>query len=114
MEGVLMRLAIRCLVVVALVCLVSATARAEDKEVTLKGKILCAKCELKEAKKCTTAIKVKEDGKDVVYYFLDKGNKEDYHEEVCGGGQKEGTVVGIVSEKDGKKWITPKKVEYVK
>jgi hypothetical protein len=89
--------------------------RAEEKkEVTLKGEILCAKCELKEAKKCTTAIVVKEDGKDITYYFKDKGNKETYHEDVCGGGRKEGTVTGTVTEKDGKKYITPSKVEYAK
>lgn len=89
-------------------------ARAADKEVTLKGKIMCAKCELKESKTCQTVIKVKEDGKEVTYYFHDKGNKETHHEAVCGGGRKEGTVTGIVTEKDGKKWIAPKKVEYVK
>jgi hypothetical protein len=91
-----------------------AEAPAQDKEVTLKGTVLCAKCALKEAKTCTTAIVVKEGEKEVTYYFKDKGNKEDYHEEVCGGARKEGTVTGIVSEKDGKKWITPKKVEYRK
>ncbi len=101
-------------VALAAVVLVAAGALAADKEVTLKGKITCAKCELKESKKCLTCIKVQEDGKDVVYYFLDRGNKEDYHEEVCGGGQKEGTVTGTVSEKDGKKWIKPTKVEYAK
>jgi hypothetical protein len=109
-----MRLAISFVVALALTGLFLGGARAADKEVTLRGKILCAKCELNETKKCVTAIKVKEDGKDVVYYFLDKGAKEDYHEQVCGGGQKEGTVVGVVSEKDGKKWVTPKKVEYAK
>jgi hypothetical protein len=89
--------------------------RAEDKkEVTLKGTILCAKCALKEAKKCTTAIQVKQDGKTVTYYFDDKGNKEEYHEEVCGGAKKEGSVTGTVFEKDGKKWIKPSKVEYAK
>jgi|SRR6516162_2406865 len=87
-------------------------ARAEEKKVTLKGEIMCAKCELKEAKKCTTAIVVKEDGKDVTYYFNDKGAKESYHEAVCGGGRKEGTVVGMVSEKEGKKYVKPEKVEY--
>jgi hypothetical protein len=94
----------------------TAGARAEDKEVTLKGTILCAKCALKEegVTKCTTAIVVKEDGKDVVYRLIDKGAKEEYHENVCGGDRKEGSVTGVVSEKDGKKWITPKKVEYVK
>jgi hypothetical protein len=90
---------------------------AEDKkEVTLKGTILCAKCALKEKdiKKCTTAIQVKEGGKTVTYYLLDKGHSEDYHEAVCGGEKKEGTVIGVVSEKEGKKYVTPKKVEYAK
>ena len=100
--------------VLALLGILAVSAQAADKEVTLKGTILCAKCALKEAKQCQTAIKVKEGGKEVVYYFLDKGNKESYHEEVCGGGQKEGTVTGTVAEKNGKKWITPKKVEYTK
>jgi len=94
--------------------ILSAEASAQQKEMTLKGKILCARCALKEAKTCTTAIVVKEGEKEVTYYFKDKGNKEDYHEEVCGGARKEGTVTGTVSEKDGKKWITPKKVEYRK
>jgi Family of unknown function (DUF6370) len=93
-------------------CLV---VRADDKkEVTVKGTILCAKCVLKETSKCQTAIKVKEDGKDVVYYLDDKGAAEDYHENVCGGGTAEGSVTGVVTEKDGKKWIKPSKVEYVK
>jgi hypothetical protein len=100
----------------AVLCALAVTARAADKEVTLKGKIMCAKCELKlkDVKKCQTVIQVKEGDKEVVYFFKDKGNKEEYHEAVCGGGVKEGTVTGTVTEKDGKKWITPKKVEYAK
>ena len=98
----------------AVFCVFVLGARAEDKEVTLKGDIMCAKCELKEAKKCTTLIKIQQDGKEVTYYFKDKGTKEEYHETVCGGGRKEGSVTGTVAEKDGKKWITPTKVEYVK
>jgi hypothetical protein len=89
---------------------------ADQKEVTLKGTLMCAKCELKEkdVTKCTTVIQVKEDGKDITYYLKDNGSKENYHEDVCGGGKKEGTVTGLVSEKDGKKYITPSKVEYKK
>ena len=100
----------------AVLCILAVSARAADKEVTLKGKIMCAKCELKlkDVKKCQTVIQVKEGDKEVTYFFLDKGNKEEYHEEVCGGGKKEGTVIGTVAEKDGKKWITPKEVKYVK
>jgi hypothetical protein len=89
---------------------------ADTKEVTLKGTIQCAKCALKEKgiTKCTTAIVVKEGDKSVTYFLDDKGSKEDYHEMVCGGDTKEGTVVGTVSEKDGKKWVKPTKVDYKK
>ncbi len=94
---------------------IAADARADDKkDVTLKGTVLCAKCSLKEAKKCTTAIQVKDGDKTVTYYLDDKGTGEDYHEAVCGGEKLEGKVVGVVTEKDGKKWIKPSKVEYAK
>ena len=86
-----------------------ATVSAEDgKEVTLKGMILCAKCELKETPKCANAIKVKEEGKDVVYYFKDMGGKEPYHKACCQA-PVDGSVKGVVSEMDGKKYITPAK-----
>ena len=109
-----MRVAVTMLVALALGCILAANAPAAEKEVTLTGKIMCARCELKEAKKCQTVIQVQEAGKTVTYWFLDKGNKEDYHDEVCGGGRKDGTVTGTVTEKDGKKWITPRKVIYAK
>jgi len=107
-----MRLASTLFGILTALCVFAVNVQAADKEVTLKGKILCGKCTLKQATKCATVIKVKEDGKDVVYWFVDKGNKEEYHEAVCGGGEKDGTVTGVVSEKDGKKWIKPSKVMY--
>lgn len=87
-------------------------APAEGKEVKLTGTLVCAKCKLKleGAMKCTNALQVKEGEKTVTYLLDDKGMKEEYHE--CGGGQKEGvTVVGKLTEKDGKKWVKPSKVE---
>jgi hypothetical protein len=107
-----MKAALSLLLVVTVFCAFALTLQAAPKEVTLKGEILCAKCELKQGNKCQTVIRVKEEGKEVTYYFKDKGNKEEYHESVCGGGTKEGTVIGTVTEKNGKKWITPTKVEY--
>jgi hypothetical protein len=87
-----------------------ATAEEKKKQVTLEGKITCAKCDLGVADKCATVIVAKEDGKDVTYYFDAKGDKAN-HKEICQGG-KDGKVTGTVSEKDGKKIITVSKVEF--
>jgi hypothetical protein len=108
-----MRTVIRIALALALTAGLGLVLQAEDKkadkEVTLKGMILCTKCELKETAECGNAIKVKEDGKDVVYYLKDKGNGEKYHDDICNG-PKKGSVTGVVSvDKDKKKWITPKK-----
>jgi hypothetical protein len=83
-------------------------AKDEPKPVTLKGEIQCTKCSLKETDACGTCIKVKEGDKDVVYYFIDKGKPEPYHATICTG-PKKGSVTGVVSEKDKKKFITPAK-----
>jgi hypothetical protein len=107
-EALLMKVALSMLLGLAVLLALVVGVQAEGKEKTLKGTILCAKCELKEAKKCTNAIRVKEDDKDVVYYFDDKGGKEEYHKEICQG-PKEGSVTGKVSEKNGKKYIKPNK-----
>jgi len=92
------------------------SVRSDDKpaETKLTGTLVCAKCKLKAegVKKCTNALQVKEGEKTVTYFLEDKGNGESYHEDVCGGGEKANvTVTGKVSEKDGKKWVKPSKVE---
>jgi hypothetical protein len=100
----------------AAVILLASVVLAEDKakDVTLKGTILCAKCALNQATECQTAIQVKEADKLVTYLFDDKGAGEDHHEPICGGARKEGTVVGKIEERGGKKYIKPSKVEYAK
>ncbi len=101
-------------ITVCLVLLVSclAPAIAADKEVKIAGKLTCAKCDLKKEAKCATVLVAKEGGKDVLYYVDDKSGKAN-HSEFCQAA-KEGTVTGKVSEKDGKKYITPSKVELSK
>jgi hypothetical protein len=108
----MMKTVLSALVCLALALLLAVGTRADDKdkEVTLKGKICCAKCELKEAAKCATVIQVKEDGKEVVYYFDDKAGKK-YHSKICQEA-KEGMVKGKKSEKDGKKIITVSELEF--
>jgi Family of unknown function (DUF6370) len=103
-----------------LVAFLGLTALAADKddkkddakEVTLKGTIMCGKCKLKMTDDCSNVLQVieKKDGKDVeVNYFIkDEGKAEKYHGKICTD-TKKGSVTGVVSEKDGKKWITPSK-----
>ena len=84
----------------------------KDKEVTLKGRITCAKCDLGVEEKCTTVIVVKVDKKDVTYYLDAKSGKEN-HKTICQAG-KNGVVIGVVSTKDDKKIITATKVTFDK
>jgi hypothetical protein len=92
--------------------LVTGSLEAQDKvkEVVLKGKITCAKCELELTKRCASVIVVKENAKDVVYFFDAKAN-EKYHAETCSDA-REGEVTGVVSEAQGKKTITVSKLTY--
>jgi hypothetical protein len=112
--GSSMKAALSVLVSLAVAFFLVAGLSADDKdkkgEKTLKGTITCAKCDLKEADACATVIKVKEDGKDVVYYF-DKAAHKKHHPKICKE-PMEGTVVGKISEKDGKKIVTASKVEF--
>ena len=85
-------------------------ARAEEgKEVTLKGEVTCAKCDLKKADSCQTVIKVEKDGKDVIYWF-EKADHKKYHKPICAEAKK-ATVKGTVTEKDGKKYVKVSKLE---
>ena len=84
----------------------------KGKEVTLKGKLTCAKCDLGTEKACTTVFVAKKDGKDVVY-FVDAGTHKKHHSEICSGA-KEASVTGTVTEdKKGKKnLITVKELKF--
>jgi hypothetical protein len=83
-----------------------------DKEVTIKGQVICAKCGLSKETKCMTVVTEKKDGKDIIYYFDTDGHKK-FHSGICQEA-KDGSVTGTVAEKDGKKTITVKDVKYDK
>jgi len=82
----------------------------DNRVVTLKGRISCAKCDLERQRTCRTVIKVKEGEKYVVYYFDWKSN-HDYHLRIC---QKptNGKVTGTIKEEGGRFIITASKVEF--
>jgi hypothetical protein len=109
-----MRAALSIAVGLALVLTLSVGLRAADEEKggkqTLKGKITCAKCDLNESDKCDTVIVVEKGGKKTVYHFDAKGHKK-YHAKICKE-PMDGTVMGTVSEKDGKKIVTVTDVKF--
>src|SRR3954447_5982967 len=98
------------LAVLALFFVFTVSARADDKKVTLKGTITCAKCDLKLEKTCMTVIKVKKDDKDVVYYF-DKDSGKKHHKAICTEA-KEGEVKGTVKKEGDKMIVTVKELKF--
>jgi hypothetical protein len=93
--------------------LLSGAYGVDDKEVTIKGQVICAKCGLNVEKKCATVAAEKKDGKDVLYYFDAESNKKFPHKDYCQEA-KDASITGVVSEKDGKKWIAVTKIDLKK
>lgn len=94
--------------------LLTVSAFAADKEVTITGEGMCAKCALHETTKCQNVIQTQEDGKTVNYYLTqNKVSKDFHHDNLCQKNEKV-TATGTVSEKDGKKILTASKIEAAK
>jgi Family of unknown function (DUF6370) len=89
------------------------TALAAD-ETTITGTMVCGKCTLHETKECQNVVQVMEDGKTVNYYLKQNDVSKAAHEPICGGSSEKVTVTGTVKEKDGKKTMTPTKIDVVK
>jgi hypothetical protein len=93
-------------------CSSEAAQKADDKEkkeVTLKGKVCCAKCELGVEKECMTVIVTKDEKdakKDITIYF-DKAAHTKEHAQICGNA-KNGAVTGTITDDGKKKIITVK------
>ena len=83
----------------------------KDEVKEYKGTACCAKCAVKDKDfpKCQTVLLVKEDGKEVKYYFETAAEKK-HHKDYCTG-KTEVVVKAKVSEKDGKKWLDVTSVE---
>jgi hypothetical protein len=99
-------------VVVAVATLSGFSLAGDDaKTVTVTGKIVCAKCSLHkdDAKECQNVIVADVDGKSVQYYLAKNALTEEFGH-VCKG-EKSVVATGTLSEKDGKTWITPTKME---
>lgn len=78
---------------------------------TFKGDLVCAKCYLNkpDAKECQDVLLVKDANGGTVEYYITKNTVAQESGEACT--QKiRAEVVGTVSEKDGRKWITASKI----
>jgi hypothetical protein len=95
----------------AVVLLVGVAAVVAAEEQTLTGSVMCAKCSLKkaDAKACQDVLVVKGGGATKEYYVT-KNEVATKFGHVCTG-EKAVVVTGTVTEKDGKTWITPTKME---
>jgi len=99
--------------IIALAGLLAIPAFAADNEVTITGLGQCAKCALHETKECQNTITTEEHGKKVTYYLAENDKSKDFHDNICKKSEKI-TATGVLSEKDGKKVLTPSKIEVAK
>jgi hypothetical protein len=98
------------LVVISAALSVPAFSAAEAEQ-TLTGKAMCAKCELKQAEKCTNALQVTgKDGKITTYVMAENKVAKDFHGKVCKGTLDGVTVTGTVKKDGDKHVITASKI----
>jgi hypothetical protein len=106
-----MKTIVRVGLAVALALGLAASMQAGD-EVTVTGKVMCAKCSLKkaDAKECQDVLVTKGDDGKVAEYYITKTDAAKAFGHVCQG-EKAAVVTGTITEKDGKTWIAPSKME---
>jgi hypothetical protein len=89
---------------------VAARAFAAD-ELTLKGELVCAKCALNkpDAKECQDVLLVKDATGKTTEYYITKNKVSQESGEACTQAIP-ATVIGTVSTKDDKTWLTASKI----
>jgi hypothetical protein len=94
----------------ALFCALTSLAHAAEK--THEGTLVCAKCYLKkpDAKECQDVLLVASDSGAKTEYYIQKNDVAKKAGEACTSEVK-ARVTGTLSQKDGKTWLTPSKIE---
>ena len=82
---------------------------------TLKGELVCAKCYLKkaDAKECQDVLLVTNAKGETVEYYVARNAVSQESGEACTD-KVPASVIGSVSEKDGRKWVTASKITKTK
>jgi len=96
------------------VALMGVPAALAADETTLTGTMVCGKCTLHLTDSCQNVLQVTTDGKTVNYYLEQNEVSKAAHDPVCHGDSEKVTVTGTVKETDGKKVLTPTKIDVVK
>lgn len=101
---------VRLALAAALALAVAFPALAADK--VFDGTLVCAKCVLKksDAKECQDVLLVSNAAGEKTEYYITKNDVAVKAGEVCTQEIK-ATVTGTVSERDGKSWLTPSKID---
>lgn len=78
---------------------------------TLKGELVCAKCSLNkaDAKECQDVLLVKNTNGETIEYYVTHNKVSQDSGEACTE-KIPATIIGTVSEKDGRKWVTASKI----
>lgn len=107
------KLAVLVVALLGVVFVGGALAGETGEQVTLEGKVMCAKCTLKDGdfKDCQTVLQVQH-GDETVNLYVVENDVADAFGHVCTGA-KMAKVTGTVAEKDGRQWITPTSMEPV-
>jgi hypothetical protein len=96
----------------ALVFVVLIAAPAIAAEDTYRGSLMCAMCMLKkaDAHQCQDVLVVTEASGAQTEYYVTKNEVAQKAGEACTQ-EIRATITGTVSQKDGKTWLTPSKIE---
>ena len=88
------------------------TGAAITLDEVFKGTLVCAKCGLKkaDATECQYVLLVEQVSGTTAEYYITKNEVAEKSGEACTL-EIPATVTGTVSEKDGKTWLTPSKIE---
>lgn len=102
------------LLVTALAASALTTFADDDKDTTMTGTMVCAKCKLHLTDKCQNVLQVDKDGKTENYFLTQNKVSKKFHDEICTTDGEKVTVTGTVEDKDGKHTLTASKIEPVK
>lgn len=97
---------------IALVCIALSTAAVAGDEVTVEGKMICAKCSLQEVghEGCQSVLAVEGEGDEPTLYYIEMNDVAESFGHACGAARP-ARVTGTTEDRDGKTWIVAVTIE---